>query len=538
MKNRVKHSVIDKILFCLLAIASFVVFVWDMFKDLIPEEHWQIKLLIAIVGTLSGFFTVLSFLWDKKFSSMTEKISSAYDDNFTELSTAIDTFIEEDFHSYDSFNEAIMPILNAATEFSEIKVFAYSAKNYVECLMRSRIKVGKISLCLKRANDYSAWCINNEKKAQKYQKELEIVIDNLEALKERKQINTFEVRFYDFECYSHFGIFNDVLLFGDLIPLFSEKKTVEIGKIYTLSNVGRNKTFFESKEVFFDKLFASSGADSGLKLCRANCHYCDTSELIQDPHHMNGTLLNYYGKCDISLIKDTDTIVDFLLQPDFHPISELHMLLVSKFHILNMFDYLYHKDAVDNLETIVYDIRNAVYQKTGKEILLFEHGTAVEGENVSGSSIEHLHMHIIYEPENYNYIKAISEDNIRNPIFDADHGMIQLKSIRDFSQEYSIKNKDYFMVWKPGKCTAESSIYVWFPTKKSSQYLRKIFFQGLSTKEKEALYGHPSDNKFDDEYNWKKHQFNYSDSRLNFHKSIGEAVYDIHTGNNIVGSRI
>ncbi len=523
-KFKPKHTIIDKIVFSLTSIVSLTFFVLDIVKDLIPDEQWELKILIAIVGTLSGFFSIMSFYWDKKISNMTNQISVAYDNNFEKLSASIDIFEKEDFHSYNSFNDAIMPIFLNTNEFDEIKIFAYSAKNYIECLMRSNVRVKKLSLCLKRADDYSAWCVRNNKNAEKYKKELELVMDNLESLKERQKILNYEVRFYDFESYSHFGIFNNILLFGDLIPLFSDKKTVKIGEIHTLSNIGRNKSFYESKEEFFRNLFSCSGTDSGLKITKEKCHYCETSELIQDPHHINGTLIDY-GKCDISLFDNTNIINDFILEPDFHPISELHMLLVSKFHILNLFDYLYHKDAVKNLQHLVYNIRNVIYQKTGQEIILFEHGTSAEGSGLTASSIEHLHMHIIYEPKSYNYINAIAEDNKKTPLFDVNRGMIQLKTIEDFANENLIKNKDYFMIWKPGKSIAESRIYVWFPNKKSSQYLRRIFFQGLSVEEKTSLYSNMSgDSLYDDEYDWKKYNFNYSDNRLCFHKDIGKAI--------------
>lgn len=524
-KFKIKHGIFGKIVFIFPAIGAIALFLIDLVKDFIPDDQWEIKLAIALVGILSSFFSIISFYWDKKFSEMTKQLSTAYDSNFDELTSSIHTFLEEDLHAYDAFNDAIAPIFSATSEFVEVCIFAYSAKNYIEWIKRSNIKIRKLRLCLKRADDYSAWCVRSNELVEKYKKELWTVLDNLEALKEQKIVEDYEVRFYDFESHSHFGIFNDSLIFGDLLPLFARKKTVKICKVYVLSNIGRNKNLYESKRDFFNNLYHCCGSDSGLKRTVDKCHYCDTSELIQNPHHVNGSLVDF-GKCDISLINDVDAIDDFILEPDFHPISELHMLLVSKFHILNLFDYLYHKNAVAKLQEVVYKIRNTIYNITGREILIFEHGTSVANSDFSSGSIEHLHLHVIYEPQSYNYFKAIIQDNKKNQIFDASRGVFKFQTIEEFSQEPLIKNKDYFMIWKPGESINKSKVFVWLPTKKASQYLRKIFFQGLTCKEKHALYGDITDDIYDDEYDWKKYVFNYSDSRLEFHKSMGKAIED------------
>lgn len=521
MKN---HSVLDKIIYFLFAVGSAVVFIWDIIQDFIPEEYWQLKLSVIIIGALSGFFTVLSFLWDKKFKSVSKEILVAQNEKFDKLSADLQVFLEEDFRSYTSFNDAIMPIIKSKNEFNEVKIFAYSAKNYIECLMRSNVRIKRLCLCLKLANDYSAWFMHNENRANKYQNELKLVMKDLNNLKDREKVAEYEVRFYDFEPYSHFGIFDDQMLCGDLIPLFSEKKTVQIGKIQTLKNIGRNEDFFTNKSVFFNRLFASSVSDSGLKLPQQGCHYCETNEMIQDPHHMNGTV-GEFGKCDISLIDNVDAIQDFILEPDFHPISELHMLLVCKFHSLNLYDYLCHKDAAENLERSIYKIRDVIYKQTKQEIILFEHGTSTLGSLLSASSIEHLHIHIIYKPKTYDYISAVVADNAakQEPVFDTNKGCILFDSIHEFANSGVIKNKDYFMIWEPGKSKTESKIYVWLPIKKESQYLRRIFFQGLSNEEKEKLYG-SGDGQFDDEYNWKTHKFKYTDDRLAKHLQIGKEI--------------
>ncbi len=73
-KRKSLKTVIDKAIFIILAVVATIVFIWDVIKDFIPETMWQLKLLIMIVGALSGFFSLLSFLWDKKFTNTSEKV--------------------------------------------------------------------------------------------------------------------------------------------------------------------------------------------------------------------------------------------------------------------------------------------------------------------------------------------------------------------------------------------------------------------------------------------------------------------------------
>ena len=56
--TKIRRSVIDKILFCLLAVASVIIFIWDIVKDFIPEQYWQLKFLVIVVGALAGFTSI------------------------------------------------------------------------------------------------------------------------------------------------------------------------------------------------------------------------------------------------------------------------------------------------------------------------------------------------------------------------------------------------------------------------------------------------------------------------------------------------
>ena len=79
------------------------------------------------------------------------------------------------------------------------------------------------------------------------------------------------------------------------------------------------------------------------------------------------------------------------------------------------------------------------------------------------------------------------------------------------------------MLLHPGETIKNNKISVWLPQRKESQFLRKVFFQCLSSEEKNRLYG-TNDECFDNEYDWKKHDFHYSDEKLNLLKEIGKLI--------------
>lgn len=517
IKRRIRISIADKIVFFLLCAGSVVTLVWNVFKDFIPNEYQDVKLLIMILGALSGFFAFLSFYWDRKFSSVEKGVTSKQEELTKTLDNKIQVFLNEDFRSAQTFNEAITSIIKSKPNgFDNVKIFAYSAKNYIEFFQRSSVKIKHLQLCLRRASDYSAWFMRSSNHIDKYYHELNLALDNLENLKDSGQIEDYEIRFYDFEAYSHFGIFDQQIMFGDLLPMFSEKKTVKIGSIQSLSNIGRNQEFFKNKNLFWDYLFDGSVSDSGLKRRIGGCHYCDTSAMILDPHHLKSSAVKN-NKCDIPLM-DCNFITDFILEPDFYPVSELHMLLVCKFHILSFYDYLCHKGALQEMNSLAYIIRNTIFKETGKDIVFFEHGSANQGSELSASSIEHLHLHIIYKPANIDIVSKIESEQICDENY-----CMHYKSLSDFASEPLLRNKDYFLLWEPGESEASSKFYVWMPKRKESQFLRKIFFQCLTDEEKLSLYG-KGDGFFDDEYNWKMHKFNYSEERLQFHVRIGSLI--------------
>lgn len=108
--KKIKHSIVDKIIFFLLCVSSFVTLMWDLFKDFIPEKYWQLKFLIMFLGALSAFFGFLSFYWDRKFDTVTKDIITSQDKKITQLDEKVQLFLDGDFCFFQSFNDAIVSI--------------------------------------------------------------------------------------------------------------------------------------------------------------------------------------------------------------------------------------------------------------------------------------------------------------------------------------------------------------------------------------------------------------------------------------------
>lgn len=116
-RKKYRHSIVDKVIFIFLATIAVGVFIWDILQEFIPEEYWQLKLLVMIVGALSGFFSVLSFLWDKKFLYNAEIIQESEVDSKNNVVTLIGDFknsiVDKIYKSED----------NVKKELAEIKKF-------------------------------------------------------------------------------------------------------------------------------------------------------------------------------------------------------------------------------------------------------------------------------------------------------------------------------------------------------------------------------------------------------------------------------
>lgn len=68
-KNTVKNkkTKLDKILFGIIALSMIVLFIIDLFESIIPDENYQLKILISIVSVLSTFLQYFRFYGIRNF---------------------------------------------------------------------------------------------------------------------------------------------------------------------------------------------------------------------------------------------------------------------------------------------------------------------------------------------------------------------------------------------------------------------------------------------------------------------------------------
>ena len=423
------------------------------------------------------------------------------------------------------FDEAVISILEKKSIFHNVRIFADSAENYLKHLKEHKnIHIKNLYLLLKRIDKNQSWFVRMEN-IEEYRTELGKVLDEVEALQEEGRIDNIGIRFYDFECYSHFGIFDHYLVSGLLIPSSLSRANISDVQLF-----GMNPEFlsddavFESYMHFFNSNYEMSSLDSGLKRKEKNCKFCEKINIITSENYIPDR-----NTFEVALTKNSPLFPDFIVKPDLCPISGLHLLLVSQFHITSLYDFLRHSGAAEEVELLVKRIRSVIDKHYHKDIIVFEHGSITAKAELSGSSVDHFHLHVIYKPDNFDYDEAIKADNMkRDSVLDISDSYYHVKfnSIVDFKESNLIKGKDYFLIWEPKL----ESIIVYFPRKKESQYLRRIFYSALNESEKEQFYPHYQGNGPDNYYDWKKYvdkPFNFTEEVKNFYRAIGEAIDEL-----------
>ena len=431
--------------------------------------------------------------------------------------------------SSDTLENAFNTIFTRKQYFRSVQIFAYSAKNYINAIKKHKIVINELYLLLKRVDDYQAWFAQDTQKVNKYKNELSSVLDEVQHLVEAGQIKKLHIRFYDFESYSHFGIFGNMAISGSLVPLYQKKKTVKINTVQILGSsmdFGSAEELIENNLTFFYAVYDNASEDSGLKNFHTDCVACrQTKEILQ------GVCLSG-SNTDVSLISNKNLIEDFILKPDFCPVSKLHLLIMCKFHILNLHDYLRHENAIEQINTLITHISNVVRQQYNDDILLFEHGTYSSHSTLSGNSINHLHLHVILK-NNINFLQLLQKDNtMEDSVLNLsdENSYLQFQSLKSFARSRLIQGQDYFLIWDLSKDTQNNSkLFVFFPRKKESQYLRRLFYSVLTEDEKKELYPHYSKNGNDDYYDWKKQKkefLNFSDETLERYYKLGKSVED------------
>ncbi len=457
-----------------------------------------------------------------------EEVDLFQDDIYEEL---LSTSNSDENGYITTFAKGLSCILESKKHFSKVKIFAYDAKNYISQIEQARIKIDSLILLLKRASDYQAWFMHNDVPIRKYREQLENIVNRIKKLKDGGYIKNVNVRFYDFESYNHFGIFDGKLITGFLIPTLSVNDApVKIEEVFVSLTV---HALTVNCNRFFDKIFGSNDkldgiavVDSGLLMSENECEMCEMTKATRDD-----TIVEI-EKCNLPLTDSEPNFRYITIRPDFHPISDIHLLLFCKYHMLSLYELIRHEKSIDELELLISNIAKVVKREYKRDILLFEHGSKMCNSLESGNSIEHLHLHIILKPNEFNYLEKIVSDNKRidEPIVKTTDKPHKFNSLRELNNNPLLRNKDYFLILEPLNIDPfKYEIYVMFPQKKESQYLRRIFYSALTIKEKTKLYG--ANLKYsddDDYYDWKKHEgeIKYSDERLEEHRHLGDLIFN------------
>lgn len=168
-----------------------------------------------------------------------------------------------------SFPDALTAVFERKTKYKHVKIFAYSAKNYIAEIKRNGIQVQNLYLLLKQASDTQAWFSNDSKKIRKYKAELSEAIDAAQLLVTEGLVKNLVIKYYDFESYSHFGVFDNFLVSGLLIPQIKENMTVTISEVQVMGDsvdYGSGAVMIDANVTFFDTVFEAASENSGLDI--------------------------------------------------------------------------------------------------------------------------------------------------------------------------------------------------------------------------------------------------------------------------------
>lgn len=428
-----------------------------------------------------------------------------------------------------TFDKGLSILLESKKRFSKVKIFAYDAKNYIRQIERANVKIDTLMLLLKRVSDYQAWFMHDKKPIQKFKTQLEEILLAINKLKRNGNVKNICIRYYDFESYSHFGIFDDKLISGFLIPTLSiNEAPVKIENVFVLLSkhmlISNYDSFFDKIFGDIDKLDGIAVTDSGLLLSEDECDMCEITKSARD------SMIIEIDKCRLPLSDNEPNFQYITIRPDFHPISDIHYLVLCKYHMLSLYELIRHENSIAEIERLIFSMARIVKREYNRDILIFEHGSKMCKSMESGSSIDHLH--VILKPENFDYLQSIYLDNSKldEPIIRHTDRTYKFSSLRELNNNPLLKNKDYFLILDPLNIDSfEYKIFIMFPQKKESQYLRRIFYSALDRDEKIKLYGDKLSYAADDDYyDWEKYEKDiaYSDERLYEHRRLGKVIFD------------
>lgn len=499
-------------------------------KGKIKKAKWLSWVLTAVIVAITALDTI---------------------DKFFPVESAINNFLKLDENSFDFFNlllpliaiifALILPYLKEIVDngsinvrslevafndmflkrqhFKNVKIFAYSAKNYIAHIKRHQVKIDHLQLLLKSYDSTQAWFMKDPSKVKKYYSELEDVLKELQLLVSTNQVKSLDIRFYNFDSYSHFGIFDSYFVSGLLLPKLARYSTVKISDVQYFGDDADTSTtlqIIESNEEFFDKMFEGSSLDSGiLHQDKDSCEWCKRIAITTNKNHIS-------EKFPSDPIYTTE---ELLLYVDFRPVSSFHVLLLNKYHVINIYYYIQHAENQKRFVQIINRIDLAVKAVYGEdqEILVFEQATS-QYKCFEGTSLDHGIAHIILKPRGFDFLDYIEHDKDELVDFSVSDGLyrVQLNGLDEFKKYEQVFGRDYFFIWDYSK----NICYVYFPRNNKSQYLRKVFFSGMSGIEINSLY---KGKIRKDYYDWKQYGnkgVEFSEESILKYKAIGRLLQD------------
>lgn len=425
----------------------------------------------------------------------------------------------------DDFNSLLKVALKKALNYrgviTYLDIFDTTGLDYIQTIketLRDKTndltKIKNVRLLLCRHTDYRI----DRGTADCNSVALENTRKELDTLLSLKLIEKYEIRYMDQQNIVHFCLLNKKVLFCGTNPI-SRKITRHNKCCHIVEDNDKCCHIVEDNDVIaengiaFDSWFENRGFyDSGLmkrdeKICPRCC-----GDILSNIEEKDSRWE------DMPLFVDKTSNEDFYIVPDVRPISNIHLVLICKYHVLNFYDYMKRSHLMNDkdrepgpaLIELIKNIRSSIKTKLkeqGKEqeILVFEHGSLNPSSKNSAPSIDHLHLHVILRPKGcekdgkldistiFNDLKYIeSRKDERNKYVAV---IEKYKSIIGFAHDPDMGNCDYFLVWDPSGAPGEDKVFVALKKKKParrvkfSQYLRKVFYNKLDADEATAIYG-------------------------------------------------
>lgn len=441
---------------------------------------------------------------------------------------------DKDEFVHDELENCIVRVVDEVRgRIVSLDVFAYSAKNYLAKLSAVRkghgkIRIEKVRLLLCRANESRAWQSHQKGSIDKYYEQIKATIDTMDEWVKNGWIEdkNWEMRYIDDRLLCHFAIINGKYVVSGAMPLTMDGVPAAHGfDCYVIPPEAGNVV--ESYAMTFDTWFRRGFYDSGLKELNRKCKTACT-EIIEEGILKNRRSSSFLDFRNIPLVDSGISGIDFYVLPDSRPISKLHIVLMCKYHVLNLYDYFRRtrtKDGVyknrDALKWLLDHLRAAIKDsikskcsenKDGiEDIIVFEHGSMASRNGAGHSSIDHMHLHVILK-HRFN-VEALLADDSKRLMESGYYSVVEwdcshkgptprrYHSIDDFVDDPEMGRSDYFLIWDPSIDEKDGSVFVYlmenFDRKDLGrkrdrpdvhQYLRRIFYEALPLVDQETLY--------------------------------------------------